>query len=895
MVGRLAFVSFLLFWIVLSPLNASTKRYVQKEFIQKGWYSLIGTPHFTQNGPYYRHTGKWFWSDEKDTYILQCFYENGKLLWQNALHDDQLHGEGISYHEDGSIKEKRTYYKGNLQGKMTVYHPNGVLQSERYYQSGELHGDAKGYYPNGKIQYHIAYKKGKKHGTWTWYDEKGQVDTTEVYQEGVQVSQSPSKAFSTQEAGITTKKVYQDGVLRWQQTYKDQALHGLSQEYNLQGKLIQSGHYKNHLKEGDWYEYFPDGSLKTKAFYTLGRPTGTWHHYDEGGLLIEKWHHTPDGLTKTWFSVQGKTYKKASYTFTANREPLLVWEADVKDTILHGERFEYWLNGRVKSKAHYRSNRKHGSFVQYTKQGTLLQEATYLAGVLDGTQRTFDAKERLISREVYQQGILILKEGFTYDLRTEKIFQREVIEGVFSSLSATNSKKRTVFTYNDQIQSLSQVDDKNVILSQKTYDTTERLQHEITFQNGHPFQKNVFVYHDKTHILRQKKTFLYPKEKDVLPHLKEEHHYNKQGAPEDMTLFDTNQTPLETMRFFPHNPNEILIKTHRFFKDGILSKEIQYSSNPSHYKELFYYDTKQVKRVVSYQNGMPSGPTLAYDPKGSLLISGSYIKGKQEGPWKHYHPNGQIKQILHYQGDVKEGETFTYRTDGSLLEEGSYQDNQATGIWKSYTEHGTLTQENHYAKGKLHGITKAYHPNGTLALETPYTDGMQHGTEHAYSSNGAVHQTNVYVQGVLRRTLRRLRTAPQESTRSSWWTWIRPAKSTSLEHAYLLEEYKHGLLHEVGKVQQDASALRREGRWQRFDSNRALIEEKHYQNGKPHGVMRSYHSGGSLHAEGQYKHGKKHGLWLMYNPKGRLITTILYKNDLPKATKAAKDPGTPKP
>ena len=345
----------LLLWTLLTVSGETSlsndvslrKKYLLKDFLQKGWYLTEGIPRFTEESPYHLHTGPWFWSDEKGNLIYQCFYLRGLLTWKNALKENKPHGAGFSYYEDGALKEQRSYRDGHLHGDVHVYYSNGNLKEQRSYRHGQIEGKVLGYYFHGIVEYQMHYRGGKKDGTWIWYDEKGSIEALEVYENGVKVSVPPSTVltatFFPSTNGATLKDVYQDGVLRWKQSYKSGALQGQWLEYDSNGVLRQSGQYQSNLREGDWYDYFPNGNVKTRKFYFQDEPANSWSHYDQEGLLIEQWIFNQRILRKEWYDSRSEVYKKASYD--SKKTPnVLLWEATFKNNQIHGERLEYWSN-----------------------------------------------------------------------------------------------------------------------------------------------------------------------------------------------------------------------------------------------------------------------------------------------------------------------------------------------------------------------------------------------------------------------------------------------------------------------------------------------------------------------------------------------------------------------
>ena len=73
--------------------------------------------------------------------------------------------------------------------------------------------------------------------------------------------------------------------LKWEKTYKEGKLKGLSEEYNRDGKLKSRRTYKEGKLKGLSEEYNRDGQLKSRRTYKEGKLKGLSEEYNRDGQL----------------------------------------------------------------------------------------------------------------------------------------------------------------------------------------------------------------------------------------------------------------------------------------------------------------------------------------------------------------------------------------------------------------------------------------------------------------------------------------------------------------------------------------------------------------------------------------------------------------------------------
>jgi len=174
---------------------------------------------------------------------------------------------------------------------------------------------------------------------------------------------------------------------------------------------------------------------------------------------------------------------------------------------------------------------------------------------------------------------------------------------------------------------------------------------------------------------------------------------------------------------FSDNHFEADGKYRELYPNGQLFVEGQYKRGRQDGEWTFYYDNGKLNRKALFKDGQPDGPreifrkdgTLSakkqysngvrdgawatYDATGKKPLSEEhYVKGKEDGVWKYWHPNGQLKQQISLKQGLRHGVTTEWDEKGEKRFEASFAD------------------------GKLHGTATRWFPDGRKIVQT-YEDG----------------------------------------------------------------------------------------------------------------------------------------------------------------------------
>ena len=74
--------------------------------------------------------------------------------------------------------------------------------------------------------------------------------------------------------------------LKWEKTYKEGKLKGLSEEYNRDGQLkSRRTYYEGEEEEREYYYYYENGKLESRTTYKEDKLNGLYETYYENGQL----------------------------------------------------------------------------------------------------------------------------------------------------------------------------------------------------------------------------------------------------------------------------------------------------------------------------------------------------------------------------------------------------------------------------------------------------------------------------------------------------------------------------------------------------------------------------------------------------------------------------------
>ena len=83
-------------------------------------------------------------------------------------------------------------------------------------------------------------------------------------------------------------------------TVKSGVIDGPAEYYTPDGKLLESGNFRNGFKHDKWTRYNVNGTISAIAFYNLGKKDGKWLVFDENGKKRFELNYDNGTKTGTW-------------------------------------------------------------------------------------------------------------------------------------------------------------------------------------------------------------------------------------------------------------------------------------------------------------------------------------------------------------------------------------------------------------------------------------------------------------------------------------------------------------------------------------------------------------------------------------------------------------------
>lgn len=237
--------------------NGQTSRKSTFTIISKVVYKDITVKQSVQNGLF----GEWHKNGQTKTKgtvkdgnnegVWEYWYENGQLKQKGNFENDYKEGLWQTWYENGDLKSKGNYNKGGKVGIWETWHKNGQLSTKGSYK--ELADEE----PKEEPLYSWnSMVKTEEDGQWNSWYANGQLREKVNYQEGdlvgsaeVWYADGKKAAEYNFDEGLFVNGWNLDG----NQLVTDGK--GFMKHYDIDGKLISTGEYKNGLKTGEWTFY----------------------------------------------------------------------------------------------------------------------------------------------------------------------------------------------------------------------------------------------------------------------------------------------------------------------------------------------------------------------------------------------------------------------------------------------------------------------------------------------------------------------------------------------------------------------------------------------------------------------------------------------------------------
>ena len=304
-----------------------------------------------------------------------------------------------------------------------------------------------------------------------------------------------------------------------------------------------------------------------------------------------------------------------------------------------------------------------------------------------------------------------------------------------------------------------------------------------------------------------------------------------------------------------------VIKLPRAGLGGLLSRVNLYSSD--------YYDNAEFSTLSMFADSEPVKEVVAAGRAKFIAANGQFLfKPRPEDVGRTYRFTftvdagkvglGQVVETFQVKVKAKADELICreeFYATGELHSERCFLNGKEHGLSKHYFKSGQIRQETHFVDGKEHGLSKGYFESGQIKLEAPFVDGKLDGVRTEYNEAGKVLSQWTYKDYFVP-NLFFTGGGQGEKKEGIEYTYYDSGNLRTEKHYFGSTGNLHGPSKEYWEV--------------------GLRRQDHYENGKRHGVSKSYARSGAVETEVSWAEGKKDGPSRDYYESGQLKLDRMY-------------------
>lgn len=325
---------------------------------------------------YYQHQNIMSESKYIENELQQSRYFNiaGKVDAEQKFTD--MNGEVTWSTNNGLVQHTENFSNGIRNGKSVTKEKDNILINEIYYRNGELHGPCLFYNQTETKSSESTYYCGKPHGTVKSYDLNGSLRTSGNYLFGVEYG--------------TAHRYFQNGKHLFIYEVVGDTKTGEHQFYNLEGNIVAVLGYNM-----DYIEYY-------KVLDKSGKPGSPVAVNKDASVKIASLY--PDGKTAFMLDINKSNWNG---TLSINGSTGLPnYTCEYLNGNIHGQRVEYYSNGKPYKKEKFIHNDYEGLQQYFDSSGQLLFSAEYKNDELNGELR-FYKNGQLYKTKIYDTDTLV--------------------------------------------------------------------------------------------------------------------------------------------------------------------------------------------------------------------------------------------------------------------------------------------------------------------------------------------------------------------------------------------------------------------------------------------------------------------------------------------------------
>ncbi len=459
--------------------------------------------------------------------------------------------------------------KTNPNGYKIYYYANGKISSKGIMLDGKPDGYWKNYYQNGRLKSEGNRKNFLLDSLWKFYNEKGHL-TVEI-------------------------------------NFKNGKKNGFRITY--QGDNVVKENFVNDVKQGYTYYLYPNGKVKMKIPFKDGLEGGTAYEYAQDGRII-----------------QIITYKKG---YVYKRQRINRYDANHQ---ADGRWIWFYPDEKVRLVGFFNHGLKNGYFKSYDEAGNLVSTEKYTNG--EKEKKAVALSQLEVRTDYYPDGKI--KVQATYN-------KKGLPEGIRREYNKSGKVKKAYIFRNGKMIGEGIFTDAG---------QREGFWKEF-YLDGSLKAAGLFTKDLKTGLWK----YYYP------DGILEETGKYVDGDPDSVWMW--------------YYPDDKLLRTENFYEG---QEDGSYKEYDSHGKVItrggyvegkkegkWVYLVGDVKQQIQYADGQRNGWSRYYYSDGTLFYEGKFIDDLPNGEHKWNWPNGKVKESGSYSMGSKNGEWKKFDKEGNLI------------------------------------------------------------------------------------------------------------------------------------------------------------------------------------------------------------------------------------
>jgi len=181
-------------------------------------------------------------------------------------------------------------------------------------------------------------------------------------------------------------------------------------------------------------------------------------------------------------------------------------------------------------------------------------------------------------------------------------------------------------------------------------------------------------------------------------------------------------------------------KVSEYYENGQIKYQKEFENGGKILTKVrYFYDTKGVRAIFSYNDIQMNGIVNYFHPDGSKNYSLRIINGMRSDCFQSQYPNNSIKATGCFQNDHLVGKYKHFHKNGKSEIAAFYNDKgELNGDYAEYFENGKVGISAFYKAGKREGKYSEYFESGNKKSDATYDSGAIISNSFAYYDDGAL-------------------------------------------------------------------------------------------------------------------------------------------------------------